>query len=430
MIEVKTGTIKKDTTVNVPGSKSHTHRLLIACALANGVSSITNGLRSEDTLLTLNALRQMGVTIDNTSDCIIVNGTGGKIKSSKEPIYLANSGTSMRLLTAVASIGEGRYLLTGTDRMQERPVQDLVDGLYQLGANVFCENKNGCPPVFVEGNTIQGGHVLLNCSQSSQYLSALLLIAPYLDHGIEIDVTHGPVSKPYIDMTINVMKNLGIEVEREGYGFFRINGGQIYRSGEYTVEPDYSQAGYFWAAAAITGTSIKVKNTIKNTNQGDIGFIQVLDSMGCEVLYENDGITVTGNDLRAVKVDMSDMPDIVPTLAVTAAFANGMTRIENVAHLKVKESDRLGSVVNELKKMDIKAECSDTGMTIEGGAPRGAEIETYKDHRMAMSFALAGLRVPGIFIMDEMCVEKSFPEFWDVFDRLYEKNESIHSDRV
>lgn len=409
----------KDNTVTMPGSKSYTHRLLIASALSGGRCLIKNMLKSEDTLLTLGALNQMGVETKKTEEGLRVVGTGGVLSPSEKPIYLGNSGTSMRLLTGVAAIGKETYTLCGTDRMHERPIQDLIDALKMMGVPVKSINKNGCPPVEITGSKINGGQVSIKCDTSSQFLSSLLLIAPYTVTGLEVNVTHGPVSKPYIDMTIDIMEQLGVRVSRDGYTHFHVPGNQVYRNGTYTVEPDCSQAGYFWAAAAVTKKRIKVNHITLDSRQGDVRFANVLEKMGCRVEHEEDGIAVTGGELSAVDVDMSDMPDIVPTLAVVASFAEGTTRIINVAHLKEKESDRLGSVALELKKMGVEAKAHDTGLDITGGIPHGADIHTYNDHRMAMSFAVAGLVVPDIQIMDERCVEKSFPNFWDVFERLY-----------
>jgi len=417
MIEIKPKRIV-DNSVIVPGSKSYTHRILIAAALSDGICTITNGLKSEDTLLTLSALKQMGIGIDVMDDQFVVYGAKGRLKSRIDPVYLGNSGTSMRLLTAVAALGQGRYTLTGTKRMQERPIQDLLDGLVQMGVFARSMDNTGCPPVEVEGGRLSGGAVSLKCGVSSQFLSALLLIAPHTRDGVEINIIEGPVSKPYVDMTIDVMEEFGVRIQRDDYLRFAVAGGQTYRAGSYDVEPDCSQAGYFWAAAAITGSKIKVKGTTLNTRQGDVRFTQILERMGCTINHERDGISVTGGLLSAITVDMGDMPDMVPTLAVVAAFAQGTTQIENVAHLKAKESDRLGSVAHELSKMGIEASCSDTGMKIRGGNPKGAHIDTYGDHRMAMSFALAGLNVPGIVIKNEGCVEKSFPNFWRVFEGL------------
>jgi 3-phosphoshikimate 1-carboxyvinyltransferase len=420
MIEIKPQKIN-NCEVTVPGSKSYTHRILIAAALSDGICMIHNGLKSEDTLLTLDGLRKLGITIDVTDDRFIVHGEKGAFKSSMDSIYLGNSGTSMRLLTAVAALGQGDYTLTGTQRMGERPIQDLLDGLTQIGVKARSINDNGCPPVEINGNNIAGGRVELRCGVSSQFLSALLLIAPCTKKGIEINITEGPVSRPYVDMTVDVMEAFGVEVHRDDYLRFKVSGGQTYRAGSYMVEPDCSQAGYFWAAAAISGAKIKVKGTTLKTRQGDVRFAELLEKMGCKILYETDGIAVSGRSLSAVTADMADMPDMVPTLAVVASFADGTTKIENVAHLKAKESDRLGAVVQELSKIGIQASCSDTGMMITGGTPHGSEIDTYGDHRMAMSFSLVGLKVPGIIIKDEMCVEKSFPNFWEVFQGMYQR---------
>ena len=419
MIEIKTGKIK-DTTVSVPGSKSYTHRILIAEALSDGKCVIDNVLQSEDTLFTIACLKKMGIKVEAEEGRFYVHGTGGRLQSPKEPMDLGNSGTSMRLLTAVAALGQGRCVLSGTQRMQQRPIQDLLDGLNQLGVIARSVNRNGCPPVEITGGNINGGKVSLDCHISSQFLSALLLVAPFAKESVEILVIRGPVSRPYVDITVSVMETFGATVMRDGYEHFTVPGGQKYQSGAYTVEPDYSQAGYFWAAAAISGAGFKVKKTAIESRQGDVRFTEVLKKMGCEAYDEKDGIRIVGKPLTATTVDMGDMPDIVPTLAVVAAFAKGTTVIENVAHLKDKESDRLSSVARELSKMGIEASATDSGLIIKGGTPHGAEIETYNDHRIAMSFALAGLRVKGVKIKNETCVKKSFPDFWEVFGQLYQ----------
>jgi 3-phosphoshikimate 1-carboxyvinyltransferase len=245
-------------------------------------------------------------------------------------------------------------------------------------------------------------------------------MAPLTENGIHVTIIKDLVSKPYVDMTVDIMERLGITVEREGYSRFYVPAGQRYCHGDYAVEPDCSQASYFWGAAAITGKKIKVLNISKNSRQGDVKFAGVLESMGCTVFYEDDGIAVQGGPLKAVNVDMSSMPDIVPTLAVVASFAQGTTEISNVAHLKEKECDRLGCVATELIKMGVDARATDSGLIIKGGTTHhGAEIDTYDDHRMAMCFAVSGLRVPGVKIRDELCVKKSFPNYWDVFEGLY-----------
>ncbi|MDM8555448.1 3-phosphoshikimate 1-carboxyvinyltransferase [Desulfococcaceae bacterium HSG7] len=412
----------KDCCVTVPGSKSYTHRLYITAALSNGKCTICGALKSEDTQLTLNALQQMGVKINILDDATVIYGTCGNLQATEQPLYLGNSGTSMRLLAGTAAIGKGEYILTGTERMMQRPIDDLIASLNAIDVKAHCVNHNGCPPMVIAGGAVKGGSTSVNCLVSSQFLSALLLMAPYAQNGLEITVTHGPVSKPYIDMTVDIMHKLGVEVQRDHpkeYNQFKIAGGQCYQAGEYFVEPDCSQAGYFWAAAAITGAAVKVNAIPNDTHQGDLGLTKLFEQMGCKVIREKDGITVAGRPLTGITADMSDMPDMVPTLAIVASFAKGVTVIKNVAHLKAKESDRLTATVNELTKMGVKASCSDDGMIIHGGNPVGAEIETYNDHRIAMSFAVAGLKTPGVIIKDEICVAKSFPNFWDVWETLY-----------
>ncbi|MGD9973940.1 MAG: 3-phosphoshikimate 1-carboxyvinyltransferase [Desulfatirhabdiaceae bacterium] len=421
MIEIYPASIP-DQTVRVPGSKSYTHRALIASALSTGPCRITNALDSDDTRLTRKALRQLGIQLDIQQTHWTITGASGKFRPCKAPIHLGNSGTSMRLLTALCALGQGTYCLTGSPRMQERPIGELLDGLDQLGVPARSVAGNGCPPVEVDGGAVSGGRVLLDCSISSQFLSALLLIAPCTTNGIEIVVTRGPVSKPYIDMTVDVMTGFGIQVSRKKYDRFNVSGGQTYRRRDFGIEPDASQAGYFWAAAALTGAAIKVAGITKDSTQGDVRFVSVLERMGCRIDAADDGITVTGGNLSGIDVDMGHMPDLVPTLAVVAAFAAGTTRIHHVAHLRAKESDRLAATAAELTKMGVSVTCLDDGLEIIGGSPHGAVIDTHDDHRMAMSFAVAGLVIPGIRILNETCVEKSFPDFWKVLKAVQSGN--------
>jgi 3-phosphoshikimate 1-carboxyvinyltransferase len=332
----------------------------------------------------------------------------------------------MRLLTAVAALAEGEIRLTGTERMCQRPLADLIDALNGLGVSARSVNGDGCPPVVVPGGGIRGGSVSVRCGISSQFLSGLLLVGPCTQEGLEVAVSQGPVSKPYIDMTVAVMERLGIRLERNGYQRFNIPGRQRYRSGDYTVEPDISNAGYFWAAAAVAGGRVTVRGVGAESRQGDIRLAALFEQMGCTVIKEAEGLAVSGSldsagrpRLSAIDVDMGDMPDMVPTLAVVAAFADGTTVIRNVAHLRAKESDRLAAVATELGKMGIAVRAGETELYVQGGHPHGAVIDTYDDHRIAMSFAAAGLAVPGVFIRDEGCVRKSFPGFWDVLEGLY-----------
>ena len=408
-----------DCQVTVPGSKSYTHRMLIAAALANGASNLKNALVSEDTQFTMEALRQMGIQIQVNRDEVSVAGKGGRLEPCETPIYLGNSGTSMRLLTGVVALGKGTYTLTGNDRMQMRPIKNLLDALQQMGIKARSVKGTGCPPVEVTAAAINAEQVDINCQNSSQYLSALLLMAPGTSRGLEIRVAGGPpVSRPYVDLTVELMETFGIQLDREGYQKFKVPGGQLYRAGNYVVETDCSQAAYFWGAAAISGAEIKVAGIKTNSAQGDLRFVDLLQQMGCRVARESNSIGVSGGPMRAIEADLADMPDQVPTLAVVAAFAEGTTVIKNVAHLKSKESDRLSATVAGLQKMGIDASSSTNALVIRGGKPEGAAIDTYNDHRIAMSFAIAGLKVPGVCIQNEGCVEKSFPTFWQVFEKL------------
>ena len=406
-------------TVRLPGSKSFTHRILMAAALSDGPCEVTGPLSSEDTDLTAATLQKWGVAISPTSRGCRVEGCGGVFAPCPTPVNLVNSGTSMRLLTALAALGQGRYLFTGSARLQQRPMRELIDALVQAGVEAEAVNGNGCPPVAVLGGSLLGGEVWIDCSASSQYLSALLLIAPLAPLGMDIRVSSGPVSTPYIDMTLAVLQQFGIAVSREGNQRFTIAGGQTYRAADVNVEPDASNAGYFWAAAAVTGVTVKVLGLSRASCQGDTAFVDILAQMGCSVAGEDDGIAVTGGPLRGVDVDMAGMPDLVPTLAVVAAFAQGTTTIRNVAHLRLKESDRLAAMTTELRKMGTVVNSDADSMTIKGGRLHGAHIKTFDDHRIAMSFAVAGLKIPGVVIEDEQVVRKSFPTFWEVFDTLY-----------
>ncbi len=408
-----------DHMVKIPGSKSYSHRMAIAAALSDGVCRIDNFLKSEDTLLTLQALSKMGVKTGFDDAVLTISGTSGRLRGHEE-IFLGNSGTSMRLLTGVAALANGTTILTGTERMTERPVGELLDALNQMGIHAVSIHNNGCPPVEIRGKTHPlGGQIKIDCSVSSQFLTALLLIAPCTEKGLVINVTKGPVSRPYIDMTINMMEEFGIEYKRDGYTKFEIPGSQIYAKGRYQVEPDASNAGYFWAAAAITGGRVLVKGIDTASCQGDLGLLECFGKMGCIVTKKENGIEVKGLPLTAIDVDMSDMPDMVPTLSIVSAFARGTTKIRNVAHLKAKECDRLNAVATELSKMGAQVSTSDDMLVITGKNLHGATIETYDDHRIAMSFAICGLKVPGVFIKDETCVAKSFPGFWDVLESLY-----------
>jgi 3-phosphoshikimate 1-carboxyvinyltransferase len=405
-------------TLTLPGSKSYTHRALMAAALAAGASVLTNALAAEDTELTAAALKQLGAGIDWQGTTIRVTGRNGRWLPAARPIYLGNSGTSMRFLTALAALGEGEYLLTGTERLCQRPLGELLEALGQVGVQAVSERGDGCPPVRVTGG-LSGGKARLSGGTSSQYLSALLFIGPLAPKGLKIDITGELVSRPYVDLTLEVLGNFGISYYREGYRYFELPGGQSYLPRDYEIEADASSASYFWAAAALTGGRVTITNLSLESSQGDAAFPEVLGQMGCAVESTPAGLTVQGGPLRGVEVDMATMPDLVPTLAVLAAFAQGDTVITGVAHLRHKESDRLHAVATELSKLGIEARETPDGLVIRGGAPKGAVIHTYDDHRIAMSFAVTGLKIPGVAIEDPECVAKSFPEFWQFFEKFY-----------
>ncbi len=414
-----------DATVEVPGSKSLTQRALIAAALAEGTSFLSGPLASEDTAYTMAALRAMGGQInDDDPACWQVHGTAGNILPPEEDIYLGNNGTATRFLTSVAALGQGIFHIVGSRRMAKRPIAPLIEALQGWGVDIASDAKNGCPPLTIRANGLTGGPTVLPEGKSSQYLSSLLLVAPYAAQPAELEVRGEVYSKPYVEMTLRVMSSFGVQVEATPtLDFFRIP--QLpYQGRKYDIEGDASGASYFWAAAAITGGRVTVANVPVPSLQGDAQLVPLLARMGCEVTRAGvRGLTVQGPEkLKAIEVDMGDMPDVAPTLAIVAAFAEGTTIIKNIAHLRIKECDRLTAMVTELGRMGAAVEERQDAMLIHGRAGgsnlHGAEITTYEDHRIAMCFAVAGLRVPGVIITGEQCVAKSFPDFWERFAML------------
>lgn len=410
-----------DAAIEVPGSKSLTQRALIAAALARGESRLIGPLESEDTAYTRSALIQLGAVIEKDQGWRI-QGNGGVIKPAGAPIYLGNNGTATRFLTSVAALGNSSFTIDGDSRMQQRPIGPLLAALQGWGVDIVSTRGTGCPPLVINGRGLAGGTTVLPEGKSSQYLSSLLLVAPYARQPAVLKVEGKILSKPYVAMTLSVMADFGIIVEcARDFSSFSVPQG-CYRARQYRIEGDASNASYFWAAAAVTGGRVTVTNVPVPSLQGDAMLVPLLGRMGCEVAKTEEGITLQGVPrLEGIRVDMGDMPDVVPTLAVVAAFAHGTTVIENIAHLRIKECDRLAALVRELTKLGAKVEERESAMIIhgDGGASlKGAELETYADHRMAMSLAVAGLRIPGVKITGEDCVEKSFPDFWDRFALL------------
>ena len=407
--------------VTIPGSKSYTHRALILSSLADGESVLINGLRCEDTEHTVQALIKFGVEVFWESDRVRVLGRGGKFKGTDDRIDVGNSGASMRFLTALAALKKGVTLLDGSERMRKRPIGELLNGLGELGVRAYSQKGDDCPPVIVESQGLQGGTARIKGEESSQFLSGLLMVVPYALRDVNIKLTGPLASKPYVDITRDVMSAFGVEIQSQGYDSFFVKAGQRYLPQTYRIEGDASNASYFFSAAAVCRGRVKVKGLNPGTLQGDIGFLKILERMGCRVTRGKDWIEVLGGELHGIEMDMNEMPDLVPTLAVTAAFAQGNTVIQNIRHLRFKESDRLHALAVELSKMGIRVREGEDWLEIEGGKPHGAEIETYDDHRMAMSFAIAGLVIPGVKIKGERCVDKSFPGFWEVLQELSDK---------
>ncbi len=410
-----------DAVVAIPGSKSFTHRALIVSALADGESVLLNALRSDDTEYTARALEKFGVPIFVGGHSIRIQGTGGSLKGAGEKIYVGDSGTSMRFLTALAALKNGRTTLDGSERMRQRPIAELLEALKDLGVTAYSLEGNGFPPVVVESRGLMGGVARIHGGESSQYLSGLLLVAPYARGDVRIELIDRLASRPYVDITLEVMSAFGVEVQHAGDGSFFIRGGQRYHPQEYRVEGDASNASYFFAAAAVTQGRVRVENFRPSSVQGDVGFLRILEEMGCEIIRGENFAEVRGKKLQGIEVDMNTLPDLVPTLTITAAFAQGNTVMKNIGHLRLKESDRIAALAGELAKMGVKAESGDDWLKVTGGKARGAEIETYNDHRLAMSFAIAGLAVSGVKIKGEGCVAKSFPAFWKTLRELDQK---------
>jgi 3-phosphoshikimate 1-carboxyvinyltransferase len=409
-----------DASVSVPGSKSLSNRALVVSSLAQGKSCLSNVLHSDDTRYMMSHLRTLGVSLQAVEDVVEIEGRGGEFSAVQASLFCGNAGTTVRFLTALCALVPGTQIITGDQRMQARPIRDLVDALAGLGVEV--EATDGCPPVTIRSGVLRGGTVRVQANLSSQYLSALLMIAPYAQQPVTLEVGEAMVSASYVELTLDVMAHFGVVVERSKPHQFNIPR-QPYRGRSFAIEGDATSAGYWWALAALTGSRVTVSNVHPMSHQGDIEFLQILQRMGCRVRWDH-GVTVQGPDVLTSPgvVDMNRLPDGVMTLAVVAAAATGATRIVNVANLRIKESDRLAALVTELRRVGIGAEELPDGLSIRGGTPHGADIETYADHRMAMSFALLGARVPGIRISAPECVSKSYPAFFEQLEALYPAN--------
>jgi len=401
--------------VSVPGSKSCTARALLMAALTRGVSTLTGTAQGDDAGYMSEGIRALGAELTREKDTVTVKVR--RLTPPDTPLYLGNSGTAMRFLTAACASIPGKTVLDGSPRMRERPIEDLANALREWGLDA--QTRNGCPPVSIVSTGQYGGTTHISGSASSQYLSGLLMAAVLANRDAIILVEGELVSKPYVELTIAMMAERGIETQNEGYAAFRVPCGQRYVPGTYAIEADASGASYFFAAAAIAGGRVRVRNLARASRQGDAQFPWVLERMGCKVTAGLDWFEVAGADrLQGLEIDLNAMPDMAQTLAVTALFAEGPTTIRNVANLRIKECDRIEALTRELRKLGATVTEFGDGLRIVPGELRGAEIDTYDDHRMAMSFALAGLRVPGVVIKDPGCVSKTFPDFFDRFETL------------
>ena len=406
-------------TVHLPGSKSLSNRLLLLSALSPGVTEVRNLLDSDDTRYMADALQTLGVSLqfsDRRTKCLVTS-KGGPFTVPAADLFLGNAGTAIRPLCAALCLGQGVYTLTGEPRMLERPIAHLVNALQALGADIQYQQAAGYPPLTIHANGLRGGRVAIKGNVSSQYLTSLLLASPLAAAEMLIEIEGELVSKPYIEMTIAVMRRFGVTVENDAYRLFRVTGGQTYQSpGRVLVEGDASSATYFLSAAAIAGGPVRVNGVGNDSVQGDIQHAAVLEQMGAEVKRGPDWIEVSRGEIHGLDLDLNHIPDAAMTVAVTALFAQGKTTIRNIGNWRVKETDRLAAMAAELRK--VGATVVEGPDYLEITPPpqlQPAAIETYNDHRMAMSFSLAALGSAAITILNPDCVSKTFPDYFDTF---------------
>ena len=409
-----------DVVVSLPGSKSITNRALVCAALAEGTSRLTNALHADDTEAMVEGLQAMGAGIDAAwaEGRLVVTGTAGRPISDVAIVDARLSGTTSRFLLPVAALGEGHRRVDAANRMRERPMREVLDAVRALGAEVHDVGAPGHLPVEVVGGTLAGGEVAVRGDVSSQFLSGLLLSGPAMRTGLVARLVGDLVSEPYVEMTVEVMARFGVAVQRPDERTWVVEP-QTYRAADLVIEPDASAASYVFAAAALVGGRATVEGLGDGSLQGDLAFVDVLEQMGAAVERGPDRTTVIGTgELRGVEIDMSQISDTAPTLAVVAAFAEGPSRVTGIGFIRGKETDRVGNVVAELRRLGVDAEEEPDGFTVHPAPLRPATVQTYDDHRMAMAFALAGLRAEGVQIADPGCVVKTFPGFWRLLQEL------------
>ncbi len=416
-----------DWVVEVPGSKSMTNRALLMAALADGRTTLKGVLFSDDSRNFLSSLQSLGLRaeIDEAAKVVIVDGVNGKIPVTEGEIYVGSAGTAARFLTAMLAMAEGTFVVNASEQMKKRPMRPLFEVLESMGAQISCLEREGCLPVRIRGiggriPTHEMCQLELDISESTQFLSALLLVSPMIKQGLRIGITSERKDGAYVRITRRMMEQFGVKVDFDGVEY-TVQSSAAYQPGCCQIEPDVSAACYFYAAAALTGGRTVVRHVTRECMQGDLRFLEVLAQMGCTVSDTSEGIEVRGAEggrLKGITVDMKDFSDQSMTLAALAPFADGEVRIENIGHIRLQESDRIHAIVTELTRLGISCEEETDAVAIQPGTPRSAVVQTYDDHRMAMAFALIGLRVDGIGIADPMCCRKTFEDYFEVFDRL------------
>jgi 3-phosphoshikimate 1-carboxyvinyltransferase len=417
---VRTLTKPIDATIRPPGSKSYTNRALLVAGLANGTSTLHGALFSDDTLHMARGLSALGLEVrsDEAQSSFTVIGGGGTIPRERASVFVGNSGTTARFLAPMMALGRGTYELDGDEAMHKRPIQPLLDAMGMLGARAKSVRDNGCLPVHIEGGAFEGGAARMPGAVSSQFFSGLLMVGPYLRRGIMLDVDGELVSKPYLEVTAQTMRAFGAEMKHCEFRRFEVAPGG-YAATRYEVEPDASAASYFFAAAAVTGGRVVVAGLGARSLQGDLGFVDLLERMGCSVRKTETHTEVTGpKQLCGIEADMSGLSDTAQTLAAIAPFATSPTRVTGIGFIRKKETNRIAAVVTELKKLGIHAEEESDGFVVHPGVPKAGSVATYDDHRMAMSFSILGLAAHGIDILNPECVSKTFPQYFSELEKL------------
>jgi 3-phosphoshikimate 1-carboxyvinyltransferase len=420
-IEIATAEHPLDATIRVPGSKSITNRALLLAAMAGGSSVVDSVLLSDDTCSMIAALSTLGIdaTVDEAERIIRVQGRGGMIPVASANLNIGGAGTAMRFLAGFLTLGHGHFRLDGNARMRERPIGALLDALGQLGVRARAENNDGCPPLLIDTTSakLQGGAVAIDASLSSQYVSALLMPAPLWPRGLDLAV-EGDAARPFIDMTLDLMEHWGVRTSGDRNKII-IPGGQHYRATQFSVEPDATSASYFAAAAALAGGKVAIRGMKRASVQGDVRFLQILEQMGASVQWNSEGVEVSGSgQLRGIDVAMNTMPDVVPTLAALAPFAASPTRIRQVGFIRHHESDRIHALATELARLGAAVREFEDGLEVLPSLLHPAVVETYDDHRIAMAFAVAGLKLAGVRIKNPGCVAKTYPQFFEHLSSL------------